>query len=151
MNWSITSKGCIIPINGCIILIPIKRNHHPFLKNESSLSKTNFLFLKGSIIPIKFSSLLVQKKLWKLWGHIAALSMGLISGTWEGTRRSRYTLPGAHPSSWHGAAHNRPGHISCSRLCPVASLARFVKFFHGLRSSASHDVQVMSRFVARDG
>ena len=29
-------------------------------------------------------------------------------------------------------------------------LARFVKFFHGLRSSASHEVRVMSRLVTRD-
>ena len=29
-------------------------------------------------------------------------------------------------------------------------LTRFVKFFHGLRASASHEVQVLSRFLARD-
>ena len=93
----------------------------------------------SSVHPSKlerFSSLLLQKKLWKLWGHIAALSMGLISGTWEGTRRSRYTLPGAHPSSWHGAAHNRPGHISCSRLRPVASLLQRLTFLLDLSSSS---------------
>ena len=29
-------------------------------------------------------------------------------------------------------------------------LARFSKFFYGLRNSACHEVQVLSRFVARD-
>ena len=32
----------------------------------------------------------------------------------------------------------------------VDILSRFVKFFHGLRSSASHEVQVLSRLLARD-
>ena len=32
----------------------------------------------------------------------------------------------------------------------VDMLTRFAKFFHGLRCSASHEVQVLSRFVARD-
>jgi hypothetical protein len=32
----------------------------------------------------------------------------------------------------------------------VDILTRFVKFFHGLKSSASYEVQVLSRFLARD-
>ena len=32
----------------------------------------------------------------------------------------------------------------------VDILSRFVKFFHGLRSSSSHEVQVLSRLLARD-
>ena len=32
----------------------------------------------------------------------------------------------------------------------VDILSRFVKFFHGLRSSASYEVQVLSRLLARD-
>ena len=38
------------------------------------------------------------------------------------------------------------GHTSAR----VDILSRFVKFFHSLRSSASQEVQVLSRFLARD-
>ena len=64
---------------------------------------------------------------------------------------------GTLPSSWCGAAHNRPGRTSYNICFAVGSLLQeltfslgSIKFFQGLRSSASYEVQVLSRFLARD-
>ena len=70
------------------------------------------------------------------------------------TRLSRFLMPGAPPSSWCGAAPSRPGPTSYSScfalLCQDRYSHHVCKFFHGLRPSASHEVQVLSRFLARD-
>ena len=41
--------------------------------------------------------------------------------------------------------------LSCGHTsAKVDILSRYVKFFHSLRKSASHEVQVLSRYLARD-
>ena len=59
--------------------------------------------------------------------------------------------------SWPGAYPSRLKHKYCSMFFHLASallrwtldiFIRFVKFFHGLRSSASYEVQVLSRLLA---
>ena len=81
--------------------------------------------------------------------------MGQICGTWVETRPNRCTQPGTPQSSWSGAAHHRPGLTSCSSYCVVDLLLQGLIFStdlwnSSLRTSASHEVQVLSRLLARD-